>query len=325
MKSTPLWTRSLGYVALVLFLLLTLGLLAINYVAGIALLLGIALAWLTRITARFVSARGWGLKFVIALLGVIILVTVVLVFGISLILSFGRGAGPVDCDPTKPADVALPKEYRVTLVPQNDAAETFTFKEEVDVVEQKIICRLDTPSTVLSEEKATVILPEGQTKSEARGFLLRQVRLAPLGADAFGTAHLKLPNGHSVEIFLSGVPSKVVLDKMPRNSFYDALDKKELATSTYLDQETIRWSVADLTHAVVFAYIQPPYQILRPLIAPFLGAANINDWAMALVGALGAVIVSPIVAPVLTEIAKSRFKTSIEEALNKPRKKKSKR
>ncbi len=164
-------------------------------------------------------------------------------------------------------------------------------------------------------------LPDRKIASTSRGFLVRELQISPLQMDITGHISLTLSDGTSLDDDLcpSYCPdSRIELLDFPKNAFYVAREARDLEVFPYVDTETITWSVRNLERGIAFAYVAPPYYQLRSLLKPFVEFSSFGQWVVGLVGVIIAFVITPVVKPVLTDLAKNKFKSQIER---KPAKK----
>jgi len=107
--------------------------------------------------------------------------------------------------------------------------------------------------------------------------------------------------------------ASVEVRDLPIGSFYAARDSEDLKQYPYIDTETIVWSARSLERGIAFAYIRPPFQHMRSILRPFIGVSSLSQWIIGLLGFIGAIVVTPLVKPVLLDVAKKRFKSWIEK------------
>jgi len=97
-----------------------------------------------------------------------------------------------------------------------------------------------------------------------------------------------------VHIDLAGGCSSadVEIQDLPAQSFLSAQDGSDLEVDPpHLDKQNIRWSDGDLADGIEFAYVTPPLQYLRPIIAPLFDITSFSNWVLIIIGgAIGSVI-----------------------------------
>ncbi len=286
-------------------LALTLGLLAVSYSAAVALLLGVVVVWLVRLFARLLRR-----DFVFIGLAVIALVAIVV---ISILALLGPQIANIFSRITSGLGGGAPiiEHYQAVIVPLNPALETFVVKEEVDYT--------------FNERKNHLRLPERQLTATHRGLFINELTLNPLGADSFGTFTWTLPDGTTRKDKLCSIEAcptaSVELKDWPTNSFYATKDVPDVKQTTYLDTQTLDWSISSLSDSIQVAYISSPFYSLRGILGPFVQASSIGDWLMTLLGILVASIVSPAVKATLGGVVQNRFKALIERTPPSPGKK----
>jgi hypothetical protein len=151
--------------------------------------------------------------------------------------------------------------------------------------------------------------------SNARGFLLRDVEITPVSGGVFANLRFPTPGGAYVEAPLceplACPPAIVTLADFPANSFYLARETTEVERAPYVGTETITWTTRAYERGLAFAYVPPPFHLVRPAIGPLLGASTATEWVAGLVGALGGAVAIPLVKPLLVDIAEDKASESI--------------
>jgi hypothetical protein len=287
-RKISVWIRLAAWLILLIGAILVCSLLFVNYSAWGFLVLGFLLAWPAKTLLRLAAnrMRTWGNEQWFRLIAIL----VALLAMVASQLVFWPFAPPMP-------PVVFVKEYRVAI----EAIESNL--SEFQAREQAI---LFSPS---DEEKTwTVTLPARQVTGANRGLLLRELSIAPLQNASLSGVVLRTDTCSS---------ASAELTDFPRGSFYAARDAEKLKRYPYVDTETITWSIRSLRRGVVFSYILPPFQHLRPILAPFIGVTSLSQWVIGLLGFIGAIALTPIVKPVLLEIAKKRFKSWMEKEPSK--------
>jgi hypothetical protein len=100
---------------------------------------------------------------------------------------------------------------------------------------------------------------------------------------------------------------------VPQGSFLAARDATDIQKHPYVGTETVTWSVLNLEDELTFAFIPPPFQYVRPIIQPLIGASTLNQWVLGIMGLIGALVISPIVKPVILSTAQKRFAAWLEK------------
>ena len=94
---------------------------------------------------------------------------------------------------------------------------------------------------------------------------------------------------------------QVTLQDFPRAAFLAAENPAgPILVQPYLERETV--SYISGAETVRFAFIRPPFQRARGLLSPFLGVSNLPDFLVALLGAVGGVLLSEIIKPALQRL-----------------------
>lgn len=197
----------------------------------------------------------------------------------------------------------LVAKYELTITYAQD--DRFTLEEKVYPPYAGRPVDFETPQTVASSAAGV-----------PRGFLLRELAIAPLGVDAAGRVEIVLPDNTRLDGMLCSPygcpPNTITLADFPKNSFFAAKNAQDLQSQDYVDTSTFIWSVAALDDRVAFAYIPAPFNNFRSILAPFIGFSRVSQWAAALVGLVGALVVTPIVVPWINdeikEFLQRRFK-----------------
>lgn len=295
-RTTSRWALLAGYLVLLFFVVLMVGLLSTRYSAGLALLLGVLLAWLARRIFLILAPRlrSWGWRrlsrVALAALGAFIVLSSLVCLPWLLLRTLGPTPGPVV------------ERYTVVIERTGLTGERFTVREEVVVDDTRFS------------------LPEREVASRSVGFLVREVSIVPLEAGSSGRVTLTLPDGTSWTGRLCAAhcpESRVELRDFPTGCFYDAKGAEDQKSDRYLDMEAVTWSARDLERGITFAYIPPPYHHVRRVLGPFIGASSLGQWVIGLLGIIGTLIVSPIVKPVVTDIGKGKLKSWLERAAKK--------
>lgn len=306
-----------GALALAAIIAALLTLAVIDYSLALALLIGVAAAWLlTRIIGAVVARFRQGRRTLLVALitgAAGILVCGVIVFLLTLAPLTTRGALPFM---TEPAAEGAPEEaeeiplsasitaYRITVGAGDAPASGVTVVEDVFY---SVYRGAETVYVDLSMR-----LPEREVTSAPRGFLLREIAIEPLGGSPYDDLDLPLPDGGSVGARLcspiSCVSATVRLEDFPARSFFAArgVSEDQVEVVPYVNTETITWTTSDLSGGIAFAYIPPPFQLLRPLLAPLVGASRASEWLVGLVGMVGAVLAGPFIRPVLEDLIEDK-------------------
>lgn len=314
-KQLPFLPRLIGGLLLLALLALLLGFLFVDYRAALALAAGVGAAWLiVRIAGRLGGGRPRR-RIGIAVGGVLVVVAL---------------AAAVVFLPRLANDAAAPRTFP-TMAPMGAAGEEAEAPREAAITEYRLTARPEdslAAGVVVNEEVVFDVydggeitfagegmqFPERHVTSERRGFLLREVTIEPLGAGVFEPVRLTLPDT-SVELARlcsarSCPPAHVRLEDFPQNTFFAARGVQTVEIVPYVNTEIVTWTVDDvalLTEGVTFAYIPPPFQHLRPVLAPLVGAARVSEWLVGLVGLVGSIAVAPVLMPVLENVVIDRL------------------
>lgn len=310
--------QPVGYIALVFLLGVVAGFISTSYLASLALLLGITLAWPVKVFFSRMYAWGrqrnlkWLPLLLRAIVPIILLVTCMLLFPNYLMFNIFPG---------------VVAEYRATIEPIDQAFDVFKISEDVAFAEGNTLPFYSSPDSTVF-----IKLGEWQVASHSRGFLLREVHFMPLQADASGHVDYTLPNGTKVSGRLCSLvfnccptyglfdqysmcpESKAEVRDLPSNSFFAAKDATDIQAQKYIDTETVSWSVTDLERGITFAYIPPPYHYLRPLLLPFIGASYLSQWVIGLFGFAATFLLLPVLRPILPDMAKGKLKDWFDKA-----------
>lgn len=306
-NTIPSWRRFVSYAAVLLFLAALIGFLAINYSAGVIFLVSIAAAWVFYLIAVFIvnlfKRSGTGGRVLIGVLLVLFVCALPLVVFYSTARFYPQSA------------FILPiKAYHV----QVEMIDGTTFKLQESIV-------LDHEWGDDSDDE-TVSLPAREVTSYGVGFLLNEITIAPLGMGADGSYSVRLPDGSTQtgNFCMEGTcPSaEVELLDFPKDAFYAAKMAYNLERFPYLDKETLRWTALSPDKGISLAYIRPPFNLVRILLTPFIGASTLNEWTVGVFGFLVSSVFMPIVKPVLTSLAQEPLKNLLKKRAPKKKGKK---
>lgn len=311
-------TVLLGGVLLLIGLALLLGFAIVDFRAAMAILLGVAAAWLLVQIVRAIgrsSRRGLWVGFV-----------AVIVLGVSLAFllstTFQQQAG--DSRPLfdegmmgaesaeAPRPTVLPTAYRLTLSPGETKGEMLAHEEVIyNVMSQGSVAAADQLLT----------LPERVVASETRGFLLREVTIMPLDAGAYDLMAFPLPEGGEARAplctYLRCPISTVRLEDFPQNAFVAARGVKTVESAPYLDTEIVTWTPTNLPDGITFAYIPAPFHHLRGVLMPLVGATSLDDWMIGLLAMIGSLIAAPLIVPILENVLEEVVGEWIKEMLKR--------
>lgn len=304
--------RIIGGLLVLLLVIAIVGLLFVDWRAAAAIVGGL----LVGAFVRFVLVHIWQSKrrgLWIGLFAGVVVIGGIVIGGLSL-LSMGGGldassAGPPAEEEPAEEEAAGPplvgriNLYRVTVRPGTSASLPTD-------VQQEVVYTLSRGEVeIVSGE--VLAGPAQQIFSEQRGFLLREVRIKPWETGPYTSLTLTAPDGDSAQAricsFLSCVPAEIEVIGLPRGSFYAARGVPDISAIDYVNEEIVEWTTNDVSGDIIFAYIPPPFHILRPLLAPFVGASTASDWTVGLITLVGTVIATPLVKPILEDIIEDKI------------------
>ncbi len=270
---------TVGALGLVVFLALVAGLLLFNYTSGLALIAGALVALALIGLVRFLARRGWK-AWLLAGLATGFGLAVFLVLLLFTRDRYYSGYPNLICPIAS---------YHAVVAPDSTRLNGFQIQETVTLVEGGEFTPPDTWSAEMVDNQPGYRLPAGQAAIDSRGFLLKEARVDP-----------------SVTCNESAL---VELRDVPRNAFYAAAYARDLQQYPYVDTETVTWDPG--SGEIRFSYIVPPFQILRPVLSPLIGASSISQWLLGLLALLGTFVFTPIVRPVLEEFAQNWLKKKL--------------
>lgn len=301
--------RLIGGVVVLLVVAGLAGLLFVDWRAAVAVVVGIGAGWLVRGLLRRVwqsKRRGlWiGLVVGIVILGGIVAGGLALfgAGGMEPLAGSGGGAaepaGEEAAEAPEPPLVGRIDIYRVNVQPGESLA------AGVEVSEAAVYTLTKGGGEVVSGQIYEV--PVRSVASERRGFLLREVTIIPWQTGATSNITLTAPDGETavtrVCTFVSCAPSEVEITGLPKGSFFAARGVEDVTVTPYVNEEIVNWRSDDVSDGIVFAYIPSPFQVARPVLAPFIGASTASDWTVGLITLVGTVVAMPLVQPVLENI-----------------------
>jgi hypothetical protein len=308
------WARLGGGLALLLFAGIALWLLSSNYAAALALVIGGMAAWLVlsllrRLIQRMGRRAVWLLVAIPVTVGGIAaaLILFALPMGTAIAPQEVEGSGEPEEAPEIAPTEAVIRAYRVTVEP-TDGTATFAVREE-------IVYDLTVNGEITNRDQL-IQFAAREVEGNARGFLLREVEIEPLGQSVYADLRLPTPGGAYVDAPLceplACPPATVTLVDFPASSFYLARETTEVERVPYVQTETITWTTRTYERGLAFAYVPPPFHLMRPVIGPLLGASTASEWVAALVGALGGAVAIPLVKPLLVDIAEDKASEGIK-------------
>ncbi len=309
-NSTPFTDLKIfiGYGVFGVLSVLIIGILAVSYTSGAFFLLGIIAYFLLITTFKFAKRiPKTYYKHLVTLFS--ILFGCLISFLIILLAPFNLAYFP-------PCAISY---YRLTIKPKDSQLSKFKVQEFIVFSPQIVETVNFTPySTWVSmdiDDQKGYQLPETELAGNSLGFLLKEVSFD--SANAYYNS--LFPDPHVLMRYNLSPSCKeavVELQDFPLNSFYAAREANELKMYPYVDTETITWNSKNLSErGIRFAYVQPPFQSLKPLLSPFIGASSISQWIIGLIGIISAVLFTPIAKPVFTEILQKRFKKEMDNVV----------
>jgi hypothetical protein len=299
--------RLAGVLGIGIALLILLGLVLVDYRAALILIGGGAAAFLLMALIRYIRTdprRHWPLIGIPA--------AVILCSGLAwLVLSGplldgaaaeppvaeGQGSGEPSEEPDAPSlPVAVVTGYTMIIQPEARAG-SFTVTEQAvyEVYLNGQLLAADLPLTIGTRK----------VDSAGRGFLLWGSEVPPLEGDPSRPLEVSAPDGTLLTTQVCGgsqcAPSTIELRDFPKGAFVAARDAETVETLPFVNTETVIWSQRSLHRPVSFAFIRPPFNSLRPVLGPLLGASTLSDWAIGLIGLLGTVTVLPFARALLED------------------------
>lgn len=280
-----------------LLLVSVVGLFAVDYGAGIFLLIGVGIAILLAVILLGIR-RYRRLMIPIALvLAVIVGVAwAALSSPVFVPLSSSEIAEGSISAQDAPAATAEVTRYRAFVEPIPGSQGSFSVSEEI------VFDATLGDGTVLREQLQS--FSARTIEAEPSGFMLQQVTIEPI-AGASLTSQITVESaaaGQAVTIVCPGgdcpLASVELLD-FPRGSFVDAQRAENISRSDFLDTQTITFDTSSLRSGIVIAYVPAPYNSFSMVLRPLLGATTFADWVFAFVGVLGSFILFPLIASFL--------------------------
>jgi energy-coupling factor transporter transmembrane protein EcfT len=310
-------TRIATYTILLIFLLALIGLFAVNYTAALALIVGSVLS-LVVVGLRSILIKSSRRSCILASLLLFLFIVGMVTFCFILFSLFGTlpimNAADLTCDGLEPHFRTSAKSSQIVIEQSKVSPGSFMAREQVDILQEQVECKNGHAVNVLNTDTKTVQLSDKQIESKDRGVLLKEVSFTPSLTMTF-----ELPTGNSRIIPINTSNSQVKLRDMPQDSFYKAKDAENLTLDTYVDTQTVQWSLRNGSNGIVFAFIPTPFNILRPLVSPFLGISSWSEWLVAIIALVAGLFLQPIVAPVLSDTVKGRFKSWFDRQTTQPK------
>ncbi|MBD2608313.1 hypothetical protein H6G81_28300 [Scytonema hofmannii FACHB-248] len=120
-----------------------------------------------------------------------------------------------------------------------------------------------------------------------RGFVVKELYIVPLNLSLEGYINLNFNNGSTIKIQIGGSQiSNIIIDKIPKGSFYQAKDADNFKLSPYLNEETVQWSASNLEQGIRFAYIVEPFNYLNWALRPLLKISSLPGVIFTFFGAI---------------------------------------
>ena len=325
-----IYFQTLRYVALLLAILFGAGILLISYTKGLVFFLGLVSGPTIIVFLLIVkTTRDKSSKLMIELIKMvgIIIVGIVIIY-----ISFLFDLLPKESPPPRPqsstqdqlsaqdSSISLSlyiiKKYRVTVDAENNLSKNKLQVKEEGIYKKCMSSSCDKKKSAESQA-GTFSTNNREVASTNHGFIVQEVHINPLQANESGVSSLTTSDGTSIRVELcrhSCPEGSVTLLNFPKNSFLEAKYDTNLKINSYLDTDTISWSTKNLNKGIIFAYIPPPFFHFKLVLKPFLGIASFNQWIVAFLGAVGSIVIVPIVKPVLKNIAQNKLRSCLQKA-----------
>ena len=293
------------YIVTALVLALLIGLLSLNFIAAAAVAIGAVLAWPLYWLVRSIIAN-WAR----------VMLPVIILLSLAGCVFYGLYFFPMflSAVPAPP----LINGYYLTITNPDWKAGVFTIKETV-VINQDWISFYH--ATGLPQ---SVDLPERKVRSTSLGLLARQVKIMPDQVGPSGEAAITLPDGRILKGDICSLTCGkivIVLHDVPSGSFLAAKDADDIQEAPYIHTETVSWSVLDPDQGITFAFVPPPFNVVRPVIEPLLGVSSLDQWLLGILGLLSTLLVSPFVKPVLVRAGQKIIGHQVhEQPVTRPQK-----
>jgi hypothetical protein len=328
-----IYLQTLRYVALLLAILFSAGILLISYSKGLVFFLGFVFGpAITVFLFNVETTRDESSKLTIEAIKMVGIAIILIVFSLYLLSDTTttkfREHPPspqhsTTSHPPRPSRPSLPpyiytiEEYRVTVDAENNLSKNkLQVKEEV-IYNKKCLSSSCRKKKSAETQASTFSTNNREVASTNHGFMVQEVYINPLQTNESGVYSLTTLDGTSINIKLCqyGCPEgSITLINFPKNSFYEAKYDTNLQINSYLDTETINWSTKYLNKGITFAYIPPPFYHFKLALKPFLGVASFNQWIVAFLGAVGGIVIVPIVKPILEDIAQNKLISCLQKA-----------
>ena len=277
---------TIGAIILIVFIAAALLVASINCRAGAAVLGGALAAVLIALMIRAIARSRRRVLLIVLMIPVILLGLVVL-FGVFLMSRSRQSASPIILCPVA--------EHYIVIDPETPRLQGFQIHEAVTLVEGVEFTPPTEWQAALVHNQPGYDLPERSAAVASRGFLLREAAVSNALACSENTF--------------------IELNNIPLNAFYAAVYAYDEQHFPYVDTETITWSPGSTD--VRFSYIAPPFQFLRPLLSPIMGASSASQWVVGLASIAGTLVFYPIIQRILVagiqKVSKKKLGIADEE------------
>lgn len=271
---------AIGIAAMVVFIGLLVGLLLFNFNSGIAVIAGVLIAAAVIALVGFITRRSRKLLW--------LLLPAVLILGLASVVCLSVFVFQPHMS-QYPNIICPIASYRIVAVPVSSQLKGFQVEEYVTLVDGVEYKPAETWTPAMVDGRPGYRLPAQPVAVTSRGFLLKEALIAS-----------------SVTCCESAL---VEIKDIPLDAFYAAVYARDLQHYPYVDTETITWDPG--SDDIRFSYIVPPFQILRPVFAPLMGASSLSQWLLGLIALLGTFVFTPVVKPILVEFAQKWLKNKL--------------
>lgn len=272
--------NTIGAIVLIVFVAVGLLVASINYRAGAAVLGGALAAFVIVLTMRAIARSRRRILLIVLMIPVVLLGLVVL-FGVFLMSRSRQSASPIILCPVA--------EHYIVIDPDTPRLQGFQIHEAVTLVEGVEFSPPAEWQAALVHNQPGYNLPDRSAAVAKRGFLLREAAVSNALACSENTF--------------------IELNDIPLNTFYAAVYAYDEQHFPYVDTETITWTPG--SSDVRFSYIAPPFQVLRPLLSPVMGASSASQWVVGLASIAGTLIFYPIIQPIMVEMIQKVVKKKL--------------
>ena len=279
------------YSTAVLVLAFLSGLLALNYSAIAAVIIGAVLAWPSVRLVRSIIANWKRISLPV--------IVVLSILGCSLYAIYLL---PQFLSPEPPPP--LINEYQLTIDSPDWQAGIFSIAETVVIDPQWVEYHHE------PEIPTSVVLPAREVTSTHIGLLAREVKIRPGQADASGNTAITLADGRILQGGICSDPCgniEVKIHDAPAGSFLAAWNAGKIQREASAQAETDSWSGFSLDQGITFSFVPPPFSFMGPVIAPLAGVSALNPGVLGLLGLIGTLLLTPILKPLLLEAAEKSF------------------